>query len=184
MSEIMLLSLVMGYSGLQATIAGLWLHRMQTEEQQEAASEEELLTPYDSNETIEANETRRNSKQRDPRLVGWEFKILRSESDLFSSPVVLQQACDEEAIAGWILLEKLDDRRLRFKRPIAMREVIDPQTLGFDPYRSVYGASHRWKQRLILAIGVLALLLPAYLSFRLVSQRQAPVPPIANPQRR
>ncbi len=180
----MLLSLVMGSSGLQATIAGFWLHRSQIEEEQEVAREEERLTPYDSNETISTNETRRNSKSRDPRLVGWEFKILRSESDLFSAPAVLQQACDEEALAGWILLEKLDDRRLRFKRPIAMREVIDPQTLGFDPYRSVYGPSRRWPQRLLVTIGVLALLLPAYLSFSLVSQRQTPTQPIANPQRR
>ncbi len=181
----MLLSLVMGSSGLQATIAGFWLHRSQTEESQEVEREEERLTPYDSNETIATNETRRSSKRdRDPRLVGWEFKILRSESDLFSAPAVLQQACDEEALAGWILLEKLDDRRLRFKRPIAMREVIDPQTLGFDPYRSVYGPSRRWPQRLLVAIGVLALLLPAYLSFSLVSQRQTPTEPTANPQRR
>jgi hypothetical protein len=184
MSEIMLLSLVMGSSGLQATIAGLWLHRSQTEEQQEVEHEEERLTPYDSNETIETNATRRSSKPHDPRLVGWEFKILRSESDRFSAPAVLQQACDEEALAGWILLEKLDDRRLRFKRPIAMREVIDPQTLGFDPYRSVYGASRRWPQRLLVTMGVLALLLPAYLSFSLVSQRQTPTNPIANPQQR
>ena len=185
MSEIMLLSLVMGSSGLQATIAGLWLHRTQTADQQTTESEEELLTPYDSHETIETHETRnRNKRDRDPRLVGWEFKILRAEADLFSSPAVLQQACDEEAIAGWILLEKLDDRRLRFKRPIAMREVIDPQTLGFDPYRSVYGASRRWPQRLLVAMGILALLLPAYLSFSLVIQRQTPTHPTANPQRR
>jgi hypothetical protein len=78
----------------------------------------------------------------------------------------------------------LDDRRLRFKRPIAMREVIDPLTLGFDPYRSVYGASHRWQQRLLVAMGVLALLLPAYLSFTLVSQRQVPTNAATNPQRR
>jgi hypothetical protein len=185
MSEIMLLSLVTGYSGLQATIAGLWLHRTQTDAQQAAETEEEGLTPYDSSETIATNETRRNSpRSSDPRLVGWEFKILRSERDLFATPATLQQACDEEAIAGWILLEKLDDRRLRFKRPIAMREVIDPLTLGFDPYRSVYGASHRWRQRLLVAMGVLALLLPAYLSFTLVSQRQVPTNAATNPQRR
>jgi hypothetical protein len=184
-SEIMLLSLVMGYSGLQGTIAGLWLHRTQTEDQQSEEREEELLTPYDSPETIETHETRnRHQRDRDPRLVGWEFKILRAEADLFVSPAMLQQACDEEAIAGWILLEKLDDHRLRFKRPIAMREVIDPQTLGFDPYRSVYGGSRRGWQRLIVAIGVLALLLPAYLSFTLVSQRQAPGTPTANPRGR
>jgi hypothetical protein len=185
-SEIMLLSLVMGYSGLQATVAGLWLHRTQTEDQRTSAHEEEQLTPYDSQETIETHETRNPGKRdRDPRLVGWEFKILRAEANLFSNPAMLQQACDEEAIAGWILLEKLDDHRLRFKRPIAMREVIDPQTLGFDPYRSLYGGSQRWRQRLIMAIGVVALLLPAYLSFTLVTQRQ-PIPgtPTANPRGR
>jgi hypothetical protein len=172
MSEIMLFSLVMGSSGLQATIAGLWMHQAQVNEQQEEVSEEELLTPYDSNETIETHETRRQGKRdRDPRLVGWEFKILRSEREVFGNPATLQQACDEEALAGWILLEKLDDRRLRFKRPIAMREVIDPQTLGFDPYRSWYGRSTRWRQWLIVGLSVTALLFPAYLGFVLVSGR-------------
>ncbi|MBE9032701.1 hypothetical protein IQ266_23470 [filamentous cyanobacterium LEGE 11480] len=179
----MLLSLVMGYSGLQATIAGLWLHRAETESEQAAASEEETLTAYDSQEIIDSNETRR-SGQRDPRMVGWEFKILRADSDIFHNPATLQAACDEESLAGWILLEKLDDRRLRFKRPIAMREVINPQTLEFDPYRSFYGRSHRWKQQLMLAIGILALLLPAYFSFQLVSQRAGNADRISQPRRR
>lgn len=169
----MLLSLVTGCAGLQATIAGLWLHAAETDTDDATAVEEETLTPYDSTETIDSNEVRRSGKRdRDPRLVGWEFKILRAEGDLFREPAKLQAACDEEALAGWILLEKLDDRRLRFKRPIAMREVINPETLGFDPYRSIYGPSHRWKQRLLVLIGVLALLVPAYVSFSLVSQRQ------------
>lgn len=180
----MLFSLVMGYSGLQATIAGLWMHQTQVNEQQEEVSEEELLTSYDSNETIETHETRRQGKRdRDPRLVGWEFKILRSEREVFSNPATLQQACDEEALAGWILLEKLDDRRLRFKRPIAMREVIDPQTLGFDPYRSWYGRSARWRQWLVVGLSVAALLFPAYLSFVLVTGRSTNPSANSNPPR-
>jgi len=37
---------------------------------------------------------------------------------MFRDPVVLRQLCEEEAEAGWILLEKLDDHRVRFKRPM------------------------------------------------------------------
>jgi hypothetical protein len=139
MGEVMLFSLIAGCSGLQATIAGLWLRQVDHKHQQDEA-EEESLTPYDSTEIIETNEVRRSSKRdRDPRMVGWEFKVLRSQGDLFRQPAILQQVCDEEALAGWILLEKLDDGRLRFKRPIAMREVVDVESLGFDPYRSYYG---------------------------------------------
>jgi hypothetical protein len=176
MSEVMLLNLIVGCSGLQATIAGLWLRQAEHYEQAQA-DEEEGLTPYDSTETIETHETRRpSSRDRDPRLVGWEFKILRAQRDLFREPATLQKACDEEAIAGWILLEKLDDRRLRFKRPIAMREVVEPETLGFDPYRSYYGSSTHWARWAIGGIGLLALLVPAYLSFVLMSRLQSQLP--------
>ncbi len=173
MGEVLLLSLVGGCSGLQATIAGLWLrqiHRIQ----QQREEEEESLTSYDSTETIENHETRRSGKRdRDPRLVGWEFKLLRTDHDRFRDPATLQQACDEEALAGWILLEKLDDQRLRFKRPIAMREVVDSNNLGFDPYRSNYGSSPRWGNRAIGILGLMALLIPAYLSFVLISRLQS-----------
>jgi hypothetical protein len=176
MGEVMLLSLIVGCSGLQATIAGLWL-RQADYMQQHQDEEEESLTPYDSTETIENNETRRASKRdRDPRMVGWEFKVLRAHRDLFRDPTSLQQACDEEAVAGWILLEKLDDRRLRFKRPIAMREVIDPNNIGFDPYRSYYGSSPQWGRRAIGLVGLLALLIPAYLSFVLIARLQSNLP--------
>jgi hypothetical protein len=172
MSQVMLLSLVFGCSGIQTTVLGLWLQRLE-QRQHQTEEEEERLTPYDSTETIVPNESR-TAKQRDPRLVGWEFKILRTERELFRDPVVLQQVCDEEAIAGWILLEKLDDNRLRFKRPIAMREVIAPDTLGFDPYRSFYGSPRPWRRWLLMGVGVLALLVPAYLSFVLISSLQSP----------
>ncbi len=76
----------------------------------------------------------------DPELKGeWEFKIVRSNLGSFKKQEVLQQACDEEARAGWVLLEKFDDRRLRFKRPISER--ARDAGLGFDPYRTQYGAS-------------------------------------------
>ncbi len=69
----------------------------------------------------------------------WEFKILRSNTAAFKNPQVLQQVCAEEARAGWVLLEKFDNQRLRFKRPVSARS--RDAALDFDPYRTLYGVS-------------------------------------------
>ena len=69
---------------------------------------------------------------------GWEFKIVRSNFASFSNPAVLQKVCDEEAGAGWTLVEKFDDQRLRFKRPVSER---GRSVFGIDPYRTNYGMS-------------------------------------------
>ncbi len=69
----------------------------------------------------------------------WEFKIVRSNLAGFKNPEVLQQVCAEEARAGWTLVEKFDNQRLRFKRPVSAR--AGDAGLGFDPYRSQVGAS-------------------------------------------
>ena len=82
----------------------------------------------------------------------------------------MKQVLEEEAIAGWILLEKLDDRRLRFKRPIAMREVIKGELLPIDPYRTTYGQNSPWTKVAIAIVGILVLLLPSYLGFILIQQ--------------
>ena len=37
----------------------------------------------------------------------WEFKIVRSDSAVFRKPEVLNRLLEEEAQAGWVLLEKL-----------------------------------------------------------------------------
>lgn len=77
----------------------------------------------------------------DPRLSGWEFKIVRADHDIFRNPAIFQKLCREEAESGWLLLEKLDDRRVRFRRPMALREIIKPEFLHHDPYRTRYGYS-------------------------------------------
>ncbi len=114
----------------------------------------------------------------DPRLMGWEFKIVRANRELFRDPKLLQRLCKEEAEAGWILLEKLDDRRVRFKRPIALRDILDPEYLPHDPYRCHYGASGRLTSWLKLVAAVTAIVLPAYLGYALVTtiNRQQPAP--------
>jgi hypothetical protein len=72
---------------------------------------------------------------------GTEFKIVRSALGAFKKPETLRQVIDEEARAGWTLLEKFDNERLRFKRPISARERDAALPEGVDPYRTTYGMS-------------------------------------------
>jgi len=80
------------------------------------------------------------TKYTDADLQGdWEFKIIRANTMAFKNPEVFRQVCAEEAKAGWTLVEKFDDSRLRFKRPVSAR--AGDAGLDFDPYRTQYGIS-------------------------------------------
>ncbi len=69
----------------------------------------------------------------------WEFKIVRSSTGAFKNPDKLRQLVSEEAYAGWVMLEKFDDSRVRFKRP---RSAANMDNLtGIDPYRTNFGMS-------------------------------------------
>lgn len=70
----------------------------------------------------------------------WEFKIVRSEAAAFRKPETLSKLIEEEAQAGWVMLEKLDDSRVRFKRPRSARARDAYLPDGVDPYRTQYGA--------------------------------------------
>ena len=85
----------------------------------------------------------------------WEFKIVRSESAAFRKPEVLRKVIEEEARAGWVMLEKFDDRRVRFKRPRSARtrDALPPPDV--DVYRTRYGAPSA--QYALLATMVLGL---------------------------
>jgi len=89
---------------------------------------------------------------------GWEFKILRSATNVFRNPDCLRQALEEEARAGWVLVEKFDNQRLRLKRPASAR--AGDAALGFDPYRTSYGMSPGKLTLIVLGIvlGSMALL--------------------------
>ena len=83
-----------------------------------------------------------------------EFKIMRSLTGKFKDNKFVQKLCREEARAGWEMLEKFDDYRIRFKRRTDNRP--NDQFLKFDPYRTSVGFGSG--QRAVLAIGVAALL--------------------------
>lgn len=89
----------------------------------------------------------------------WEFKIVRSDSGAFRNPGVLNQLVEEEARAGWVLLEKFDDSRVRFKRSRSARSRDAFLPSDVDPYRTRYGAPVT-RQALVVAVvlgGLLAL---------------------------
>jgi hypothetical protein len=85
-------------------------------------NEEETMTPYMPDDTD-----------------GWEFKIVRSGTAKFRRPEVVRRLVDEEARAGWELLEKFDDYRIRFKRRVEHR--ADDAHRQIDPYRTQIGLS-------------------------------------------
>ena len=85
--------------------------------------EEEKMTPYTPSELNEQ----------------WEFKIVRSVTEAFKKPEIFKSIVEEESLAGWDLLEKLDDGRLRFKRPTSARRKDPMLPPGIDPYRTRYG---------------------------------------------
>jgi hypothetical protein len=88
-----------------------------------ARKEEEEMTPY----------------SREDLTDGWEFKILRSMTSAFKDPQKLRVYLEEESRAGWVLVEKFDDSRVRLKRAIDAKQ-RDGQ-LDFDPYRTYVGIS-------------------------------------------
>lgn len=94
----------------------------------------------------------------------WEFKILRSATGQFRDPVRLRSILEEEARAGWTMIEKFDSGRLRLKRLASAR--ANDATLGFDPYRTWVGISQT-RLALCFALGALAFVLLGALAYRL-----------------
>lgn len=75
------------------------------------------------------------SSELQPQQTEWEYKILVSPSGSFKKQDVFQQSLQEEASAGWTLMEKFDNKRLRLKRPVSARD--RDSSLDFNPYRTM-----------------------------------------------
>src|SRR5262245_21066463 len=69
----------------------------------------------------------------------YEYKIIRSATGAFKKTATLKAALEEEALAGWDLLEKFDNARVRLRRHIRWRE--KDAELSQDPYRTRFGMS-------------------------------------------
>jgi len=103
-----------------------------------------------------AEEERMATYTREELEEDWEFKIVRANSPAFRKPEVLQKLLQEEAVAGWTMVEKFDDSRVRFKRLRSAREQDAYLPEGVDPYRTSYGAAAFLYG--VLIIGVLLLI--------------------------
>lgn len=110
------------------------------EQQRQLQQEEEEMTSYSSQD-----------------LAGdWEFKILRSTFGAFGDSDRLREILDEEARAGWTLVEKFDNHRVRLKR--SARERQNDTALEFDPYRTTFDERMPERTKKVL-FGVLAFFL-------------------------
>jgi hypothetical protein len=69
----------------------------------------------------------------------YEFKIVRANWGVFGNPQKFKQLLQEEAQSGWELVEKFDNERVRFKRPLSYRDRDSLLPVGVDPYRAQYG---------------------------------------------
>ncbi|MBE9141947.1 hypothetical protein [Planktothrix mougeotii] len=174
MSEVALLSLMVSSLGIDAVLLASWLCSIQTDTQLEQ-EEEETLTRYDSEDTkqmpvksIQPNGYS-NTESPEPLVRDWEYKIVRASRDVFRNPTIFKRLCQEEAEMGWILVEKLDDRRVRFKRPRGLDHAENPYQIKADPYRSTYGSSSNLGAWLTVIAFITAIILPAYLGFSLVA---------------
>jgi len=102
----------------------------------------------------EEAEEEKMTKYNDDNAEKWEYKIVRSESGAFRNPNVLEALVEEEALAGWEMLEKFDNRRIRFRRPVEARKKDHMLPDGFDPYRTHYGSSLT-KIGVVMGLGLL-----------------------------
>jgi hypothetical protein len=141
-----------------------------------AARMRRLQQQQDENEEVEMT-----NYSQDDLNHNWEFKIVRSERGAFRRPQVFQQLIQEEEIAGWEMVEKLDDRRVRFKRrkDARTRDALLPP--GIDPYRSHYGRANRSLVMVLIGLATAAALGAGILIFGLGTNGGAgdPVPVIA-----
>jgi hypothetical protein len=175
MVEILIWSLMVGSLGLEAALAGVLVSHEQLAAGQKYDEEEEVLTLYESeddNFNAPENAPSNGNPQSAPNPINlkvWEYKIVRASSDLFRNPAIFHKLCREEEEFGWILLEKLDDRRVRFKRPIALRDAPRPNLPPFDPYRTHYGPLSNAMTWAVAIVFLSAIVLPAVLGYALVS---------------
>ena len=120
--------------------SGAWIAAAAAQKRRQQLHAEEEMTTY----------------TQDDLTNDWEFKIVRSGSGAFRNPKVLDKLIEEEAQAGWVILEKLDDSRVRFKRPRSARAKDAYLPEGVDAYRTHYGVP---TARYAVLVGVLMALL-------------------------
>ncbi|NKB33376.1 MAG: hypothetical protein GKR91_09785 [Pseudomonadales bacterium] len=68
-----------------------------------------------------------------------EYKVIQSQTPLFAETAKMHEVLQQESKAGWRLLEKEDNYRIKLQRDISHRE--NDKNLDVDAYRSTVGIS-------------------------------------------
>lgn len=85
----------------------------------------------------------------------WEFKIVRSATGAFGKREKIEQIAAEESVAGWVMVEKFDDNRLRFKRPASAKRNDFNLPPHVNPYRTTIGMGEAGLAFTIMGVMVL-----------------------------
>ncbi|MEA5501349.1 MAG: hypothetical protein WAN66_05775 [Limnoraphis robusta] len=173
MTEVVFLSLLISSLGFEAVLISSWIYSEHSTVKQQI-EEEEILTSYEpankkASAPLQPNGHSDQKQVDDSALSEWEYKIVRANRDLFRNPAIFHKLCEEEAEMGWMMLEKLDDRRVRFKRLANLPDQNNDELPRFDPYRSHYGSDLDFTSWLAAIAFMTAIVLPAYLGYALVS---------------
>ena len=81
-----------------------------------------------------------------------EFKTMQAQTPLFADNQKMQEVLAVEAKAGWDLLEKEDNYRIKLQRDISNRE--NDKNLDADPYTTTVGVSSIWTYGLTAAVTI------------------------------
>jgi hypothetical protein len=107
--------------------------------------------------------------RREDLVEDWEFKILRSTESAFRDPEQLRRILEDEARAGWVLIEKFDDQRVRLKRKAGRSSSDFAAPLDFDPYRTYVGLTPNEQGRKVAIATVATILVIAAVILLLVA---------------
>ena len=111
------------------------------QQQKLLAEEEQDMTPYTQSD-LDSD---------------WEFKIVRSDYGAFRKPEALNALLENQAQAGWVMLEKFDNNRIRLKRPRSARARDAFLPDGVDAYRTRYGTGSALSTVIATLVGLFTL---------------------------
>lgn len=88
-----------------------------------------------------------------------EYKTIQAQTPLFADSTKLHSVLDQEAKAGWQLLWKEDNYKVKLQRNISHRE--NDKNLDFDAYRSSVGVSSvvTYVGTALLTLGIVSVIL-------------------------
>ncbi len=92
-----------------------------------------------------------------------EYKTVQAQTPLFADTDKMREILAEEAKAGWDLLEKEDNYRIKLQRDIENRS--NDGNLDIDPYRSTVGVSSMLTYGLTALVTILIVSGILYLAF-------------------